>query len=135
MLTLSAVLESGMGIVGACLPIMRQPLAQIFPSLIRSYSARRAPRYYEDRNSEPFVLQDFSGRQKDGGSTTWHSVSASGPERFKTSVPRESDELGIIEETETGQHGRPERNTSGIYDEQELGQAIRKDVKYEIRRK
>lgn len=131
----SLVLESGMGIVGACLPIMRQPLAQLFPSLIKSYSARRAPRYYEDRNSEPFVLQDFSGRQKDGASATWHSVSASGPERFKASIPRASDELGIIEETELGQRAGTERNLSGIYDEQELGQAIRKDVKYEIRRK
>ena len=132
---LYAVLESGMGIVGACLPIMRQPLAQIFPSLVKSYSARRTPRHYEDRNSEPFVLQDFSGRQKDGASATWHSVSASGPERFKSSVPRESDELGIIEDTEIGQHERHGRHTSGIYYEQNLGQSIRKDVRYEIRTK
>jgi hypothetical protein len=134
-LMLNAVLESGMGIIGACLPIMRQPMAHIFPSLIKSYGARRPQRYYEDRNSEPFVLQDFSGRQKDGVSTTWHSVSASGPERFKTSVPRQSDELGIIEETDARQHDRAGRNMSGIFDDRELGRAIRKDVKYEIQRK
>lgn len=108
---------------------MRQPLAHMFPSLLRSYGSRQTPRYYEDRNSEPYVLQDFSGRQKGGAASTWHSVSASGPDRFRISAPRGSDEFMMIDGKDLSERG----NMYGGSDIEPNG--IRRDVRYEIQRK
>lgn len=126
-----------MGIIGACLPIMRQPLANLFPSLLRSYSSRRSPRYYENRISEPYVLQDLSGRDKGGVHAAWNSISASGTDKFKTSAPRESDEYGIIadaaQELASEEHGKGKGNLYGVGDR--WGHGIKKEIGYEIRRK
>lgn len=89
-----------MGIIGACLPVMRQPFKQYFPYLFGGTRTAKGPSryYFEDRLTDDYVLQNVSNRQKDGSSSTWHNVSVSGPELFK-SARRKSDELGIIGET------------------------------------
>ena len=86
-----------MGIIGACLPVMRQPLKQFLPRLFGS--SKSAGRYYDDRFTDEYVLQNVSNPQKDGSNTTWHNVSVSGPEYFRPSQQRKSDELRIIGDT------------------------------------
>lgn len=98
------VLESNMGIIGACLPVMRQPLKQLFPRLFGASKspAVPSPYYSDDTFANQYALKEILSRQRDGSGTSWHKVSLSGPELFK-SAPRNSDELGIIHDTqETG---------------------------------
>jgi hypothetical protein len=66
-------------------------------------------RLAKKQHAEPCVLDDFPNRLKDGPNVTWHSVSAAGPDRFKMSAPRKSDELGIIEEVGDLQNAETER--------------------------
>lgn len=71
----------------------------------------------------------------DGSNNTWHSASAAGPDGFKMSAPRESDELGIIEEVGDRHNTDTERSSKDIYGKSDMGQLdIRKDVVFEIRR-
>ena len=102
-----------MGIIGACLPLMRQPLAHIFPSLLRSHSSRRTPHYSDDQKASPYGLQDLPGRQNDRPHETWHSVPAAGLVRFKGSGPRGSDELGIVSDTKNVGNGRSHDDVYG----------------------
>lgn len=115
-----------MGIIGACLPIMRQPVQHFFPRLWGSLKSSKRPSQPYDKD-EPYVLQDLSNPKKDGSHRTWHSVSVSGPELFG-SARRKSDELGIITETHEG----------GDLDRGRLGRSpdryIRKDIGYSVER-
>lgn len=130
------VLESNMGIIGACLPVMRQPLRQYFPRLFGGSKGSKGPSpyYTDDRFRNQYGLQNVSGRQRDGSNSTWHNVSVSGPELWK-SAPRKSDELGIISETvETG-----DRDSGRELDEgspMSLSQnGIRKNVAFSVERR
>lgn len=97
-----------MGIIGACLPVMRQPLKQHFPRLFGSSKNNKGPsKYYsDDRFTDQYVLQNVSNRAKDG---SWN-ISVSGPDLFR-SGQRKSDELGIIREGLEG-----DRESSGDMD-------------------
>lgn len=90
------VIESNMGIIGSCLPILRQPLRTAFPRIFGTAPVTSGPArpYYDDRFTEDYVMQNFSDK-KSSGKRTWHDVSVSGPELFK-STPRKSDEMQII---------------------------------------
>lgn len=89
------VLESNVGIIGACLPILRVPLKQHLPRIFGSTSPRYGdpsapPDYYDDHSfRDRYVLQKFSHttsfgsgsdrsrRNKDGGKTSWRDISVS----------------------------------------------------------
>ncbi|KAK3721345.1 hypothetical protein LTR37_003221 [Vermiconidia calcicola] len=69
MANLFQVLEAGMGIIGSCLPIMRQPLRHCFPGMVETRFSRKrsGSDYYSDQ--EAYVLQHRSNRsevRKDG---------------------------------------------------------------------
>ena len=75
-------------------------------------------------------MQNFSNDKKNSGKRTWHDVSVSGPELFKSS-PRKSDEWRIIQDG-------PEfdNNSGGSLNETGGSRAhhqIRKDVSYSVR--
>ncbi|KAK5116045.1 hypothetical protein LTR85_009327 [Meristemomyces frigidus] len=116
------VLESNMGIIGACLPVMRQPLREYFPRIFgRSKISSGPSPYYGDRFTDQYAMQSVSSRQKG------HNVTVSGPDLFR-SAPRKSDELGIINEAvETG-----DRDSGGEMDGRsstsQVQNAIRKNV-------
>jgi len=124
------VLESNMGIIGACLPVMRQPLKQAFPRMFgtsrRTKSSR--PDFSDDRFVEQYMLQSVSHRHKCGGSASWNDVS--GPHG---SGARKSDELEIIDkDVDAGQ-----RYHAGGYDadsDLQLISGIRKDVVVSVNR-
>ncbi len=119
------VLESGMGIIGACLPLMRQPIKKIWPKLVGS-SGRRTP-YYDDEVSDQHVMQNVSNSQAESQSKAW---SASDPFRSR---PRKSDELGIISEGAETKYGDSGNETGGYT----LGMSdgIRKDMVYSVDRR
>jgi hypothetical protein len=121
------VLESGVGIIGACLPLMRQPLKQVWPRLFGS-SRKREQYYYDDQFSDQYVLQNVSNGQR---GAAWNTVSVSGPELFK-SAQRKSDELGIIDETLEAD-GASGKSESGVPSAK--GRTIRKEIAYSIDRR
>jgi hypothetical protein len=128
------VLETGMGIIGACLPLMRQPLRQFFPWLMGT-SHRRAAEHYEDSFSEHYVLQNVSSGTRFDKHEPWNSVTVSGPTPFDKSASRkESDELGIIEEMYAVRDGESGRDGTRTPTQHELGKGIRKDFEYSIAR-
>ena len=117
-----------MGIIGSCLPIMRQPLRHCFPGIVgtRFFRKRSGRGYHSDQ--EDYVLQHRSNRSevlKDGAHTAWNDASISGP--FK-SAPRKSDELGIIREAG---YARDADSNGSLQNEN----GIRKDVAYHVGRK
>ena len=128
------VLESSMGIIGACLPVMRQPLKQYFP---RWFGSSGSTRQYESNDMfvDHYALQHTSERQqryrKDGA---WHNVSITGPEHAR-SRPRKSDELGIVGETVELEN----RDSSNEMDRESprsrVEDAIRKDVVFSVDRR
>jgi len=92
-----------MGVIGACLPILRAPIAQFFPQWFTTKnSARRGNRYYyEDRGTDEYGMQSLPKRQKDGSQIARHNASVSaggiGGGLFGGPPRKSSDELGIIE--------------------------------------
>lgn len=87
-----------MGIIGACLPVMRQPLKQYLPRIFGTKSGSKGSKgcYSDDRFADQYVMQNVSNRAKEGPAAAWNSVSVSGPDYYKSSQNRKSDELGII---------------------------------------
>lgn len=87
------VFETGVGVIGACLPIMRQPVRKWFPRLM-GRSTEEAEFYYDDTFAEQYGMQNVSTgeRHKPQLQAAWNSVSVSGPQ----SARRESDELYIL---------------------------------------
>lgn len=64
----------------------------------RRYSYDPSKGSFPDR----YAMQHVSNKQKGSGDSSWHNVSISRPEIFR-SAQRKSDELGIISDTvETG---------------------------------
>jgi len=128
------VLESNIGIIGACLPVMRQPLRQYLPRLFgTSRNGKPSRSYYaDDRFVDQYVLQNVSGGQKQGSQGTWHDVSISGPlhTQHHKSASRESDELRIIDGM--AEVGHRDGDSGGELDEKSSkshrSNAIRKDV-------
>ena len=121
-----------MGIIGACLPILRQPLRAAFPRIFGTTPiTSKPPRpYYDDRFTDEYVMQNFSGDKKNSGKRTWHDVSVSGPELFKSS-PRKSDEMHIIHDgLEFDNHSGASLNEAGAA--RGLNQ-IRKETSYSVR--
>lgn len=126
------LIQSCIGIIGACLPILRQPLRAAFPKIFGTAPATsRQRRYYEDDQfTDEYVLQNYSGDKKGGNKRAWHDVSISGPEIFK-SVERKSDEMHIIH------NGAAFDNNSGGSWNEPAGSRnqdhIRKDMSYSVR--
>jgi len=114
---------------------MKQPLKQRLPWLFSSSktSNARTPYYdSDDRFTNQYVLQNVGSQRKGGTSASWHNVSISGPELFR-SARRKSDELGIIRETaDVG-----ERDSGGDVDSgsSSYHHAIRKDVLMSVDRR
>lgn len=119
-----------MGIIGACLPILRQPLRAAFPRIFGTEPATSKPRYYDNRFENEYVLQNFSTDKKSSGKRTWNDVSISGPELFK-STPRKSDEMHIVH------YGADfDNHSGGSLNETTGSQAqrqIRKETSYSVR--
>lgn len=126
------VLESNIGIIGACLPTLRQPLRQAFPRVFGTAPIPSKPSrpYYDDRFTDEYVMQNFSNDKKNSGKRTWHDVSVTGPDLFKSS-PRKSDEMHIIHDgTEFDNHSGGSLNeTAGS----QAYKQIRKDTSYSVR--
>lgn len=91
------VIESNIGVTGACLPILRQPFTQWFPQWFAT--KRSTNKYYDARWTDDYALQNVSNGQT-GGSQQYarHNVSVSGGDLFRSNL-RKSDEMGIIEES------------------------------------
>lgn len=89
-------------------------------------------RYYysDDRFADQYNLRNMNARQKQA-KPSWHSVSASGPEAFK-SQPRRSDELGIIQESQQDAKADIEGH-NGQSASENLG-GIKKDVAVSVNR-
>ncbi|KAK5114282.1 hypothetical protein LTR62_002533 [Meristemomyces frigidus] len=128
------VLESNMGIIGACLPVLRIPAKQYLPRLFGGSkdSGRQSSPYYESGDSftDRYVLQKVSSdRPKDSG---WHNVSVSGGDLFRSSARRKSDELGIIEESAEMAGKSPSIPAWSNGSMSPFPHAIRKESKVEI---
>ena len=130
MANLFQVLESNMGIIGACLPVMRQPARQYLPWL---FGTSKEPGYIysEDRFDNPYPLRDLSGREKDGGQDTWHKVSITGPDMYR-STKRRSDELHIIKETMEDAENQSSGDSGSALSQLPTG--IRRDVSVHVSR-
>lgn len=85
-----------MGIIGACLPILRQPLKKLLPKVFGSKNATRGYYYSDDRFADQYALRNVAAKKPNDAS--WHTASISGPEVFNRSGRRESDELEMIGE-------------------------------------
>lgn len=115
-----------MGIIGSCLPILRQPLRMAFPRVFGTAPAdskQRRP-YYDDTFTDNYVLQNFSNDKKGSAKRTWHDVSVSGPELFR-SAPRKSDEMEIVH---AGAEFDKRSDTTPYRSEQQ----IRKETSYSV---
>lgn len=128
------VLESNMGIIGACLPVMRQTLKRhcgvIFGTLRSTKSEGQY--YYDDSFAERYVMQNMSNKQKPSAESSWHNVSVSGPD-FLRSSPRKSDELGIITEArEIGDRDSGAEDSGSS--RSRLGNGIRKEFAVSVDR-
>ena len=89
------LIEANLGIICACLPVLKQPLSRMFPQMFGS--TQRSHGYYRGSpsHSKAYQLQNVS-HGKQGlwtGSGNGHMVSISGPEQRKG---RKSDEQHII---------------------------------------
>ncbi|KAM0248121.1 hypothetical protein ACHAQJ_009591 [Trichoderma viride] len=94
------LIEANSGIIGACLPALRQPLARLFPHIFGSTA--KNSNYQDDRTpgKGAFTLSNLSGQASHpgmwrGGGHSRQVVSISGPEAVKG---RKSDELYIIDD-------------------------------------
>lgn len=124
------VVESNMGVIGACLPILRILLTQWFPQWFSTKKSTKK-NYYDEGFSDDYALQNVSNKQKDGRQYPRHNVSVSGGDLFR-SGPRRSDELGIIEESwET-----LDKDSGYEPDSRPRGDSrnIQKNVSYSVRR-
>ncbi|KAH6606110.1 integral membrane [Trichoderma cornu-damae] len=92
------LIEANAGIIGACLPTLRQPLSRLFPQIFGSTA--KSSDYQADRTpgKGAFTLSNISGQASHPG--MWHGgghsrqvVSVSGP---AVTSARKSDELSII---------------------------------------
>ena len=130
MANLFQVLESNMGIIGACLPVMRQPLRQYLPWL---FGTSKEPGYYysEDRFDNHYALRDVSDPAKDGGRDAWHKVSITGPDAYKSNK-RHSDELHIINETMENADKDSSKDSGSAWSHGPTG--IRRDVSVSVSR-
>ena len=119
-----------MGIIGACLPVMRQPLRQYLPWL---FGTSRDPGYVysEDRFDNHYPLRDVSDKPRDAGRETWHNVSITGPEACRF-TRKDSDELYIIDETVENADKESSKDSGSARSRQQTG--IRRDVSVSVSR-
>jgi hypothetical protein len=111
------LIEANSGIIGACLPALRQPLARLFPHIFGS-TAKNSD-YQEDRTpgKGAFTLSNLSGQASHpgmwrGGGHSRQVVSVSGPEAV---TGRRSDELHIIDDgVKESDSGSETHGTQGI---------------------
>lgn len=131
------VIESNVGVIGACLPILRAPLTQWLPQWFpRKRSTARTSRYYhDDRFTNEYVLQNVSGKQQDSHMSRHEVFVAGGKVR---SDPRRSDELGIIDmvraSPEFGVGALPAHEAHDIEERYDYPHAIKKNVSVSVRR-
>lgn len=95
------LIEANSGIIGACLPALRQPLVRTFPHIFGSVA--RSSNYEDDRVPGKGTYPLSSLPRQASSSALWRRgghgrpvVSISGPE---TIIERESDERCIIDES------------------------------------
>lgn len=93
------LIEANAGIIGACLPIFRQPLALLFPRIFRSGATSRSRGHGSQHAGAYQLSDDFATRRQppnwQGGKTP---RVLSGP-RTSTKLSRTSDEQHIISES------------------------------------
>ncbi|RMJ20117.1 hypothetical protein CDV36_000183 [Fusarium kuroshium] len=107
------LIEANLGIISACLPVLRRPLGKLFPRIFGS--TKKSSNYFSGPgdHSKGYNLSNMSANAHPSfwrGTTRTHQVvSVSGPE---TSTGRKSDERRIIEsvkgsdaESDPGSHG------------------------------
>lgn len=107
------LVEANLGIISACLPVLRRPLGKLFPRIFGS--TKKSSNYFSGpgENSKGYNLSNMSANAHPSfwrGTTRSHQVvSVSGPE---TPTGRKSDERYIIEsfkgsdaESDPGSHG------------------------------
>ncbi|KAL6898921.1 putative PTH11-typeG-protein-coupled receptor [Trichoderma evansii] len=95
------LIEANSGIIGACLPALRQPLARAFPHIFGSIVRNSKFEDDEAPRKGTFTLSSLSGGASNpalwlGGGHGRQVVSISGPEAI---MGRKSDELCIIDES------------------------------------
>lgn len=110
------LIEANAGIIGACLPALRQPLARIFPNFFQS--TVKNSNYNDDRTpgKGAFPLSNLSGQATHpsmwrGGGHSRQVVSISGPE---APIGRKSDELYMIDDTKDSDSGSDTQGAHGI---------------------
>ncbi|KAH9909597.1 hypothetical protein F4778DRAFT_711975 [Xylariomycetidae sp. FL2044] len=136
MANLFQVLESNIGIITSCLPILRAPLRQMFPRVFGTPRTNRAHYYYEDRHENTFALNYSTGQSKASVRGSRRTMDTkSDPDAFNKLAPRKSDELSIIHER--AHMGHTSHNSSTHGDEESLqwdydGDGIRKTVKVSV---
>ncbi|KAL7797373.1 putative PTH11-typeG-protein-coupled receptor [Trichoderma ceciliae] len=93
------LIEANTGIIGACLPALRQPLARLFPRIFGT--TVKNSNYQDDRTpgKGAFTLSNLSGQASHpgmwrGGGHNRQVISISGPE----ALGRKSDELYMIDD-------------------------------------
>lgn len=98
------LIEANLGIISACLPVLKRPMSKIFPRIFGS--TKKSSAYYGDGgdNSKGYNLSNISANASHPGfwrgATRSHQVvSVSGPE---TTTSRKSDERHIITESLKG---------------------------------
>ena len=123
------VVESNMGVIGACLPILRILLTQWFPEWFATKKSTRK-NYYDEGFSDDYALRNISNKQKDGRQYPKHNVSVSGGEIFR-SGERGSDELRIIGQSRESLDGYSGHEHQPAYGRSP--QAIHKNVSYSVR--
>ncbi|KAL7951348.1 putative PTH11-typeG-protein-coupled receptor [Trichoderma barbatum] len=94
------LIEANAGIIGACLPTLRQPLAQLFPRFFETTMKNSNQNDNRTPGKGAFTLSNLSRQASHpgmwrGGGHSRQVVSVSGPE---TGMGRKSDELYIIDD-------------------------------------
>ncbi|KAK7413377.1 hypothetical protein QQX98_007754 [Neonectria punicea] len=95
------LIEANLGIISACLPVLKQPMSRLFPRIFGSTKKSSA---YGGDNSKGYNLSNISAQASHPGfwrgtAKSHQVVSVSGPE---TTTSRKSDERHIITESLKG---------------------------------
>ena len=125
------VIESNIGVIGSCLPILRILLTQWFPEWFATKKSTRK-NYYDQGWSDDYALQNVSNKQRDARQYPRHNTSVTSGDLFR-SGPRKSDELGIISESWES----ADKDSRYETDAESAGRAphaIQKNVSYSIQR-
>lgn len=124
------VIESNIGVIGSCLPVLRILLTQWFPEWFAATRSKK--NYYDEGFSDGYDMHNLSNKQKQARSYQPKHTATVASEQIFSSGGRDSDELGII-----GQGRESLDNDSGYGHPSAYNrdsQAIKKNVSYSVNR-